>query len=346
MIWNTDISDGTTYQVYDCRVTSPHAPVLQAIEEANRNFLQAFRPEGYLVDRYPLLRLLPKAISPWRRLADKWFRHEMGIYDEHYRRVLRLVQQGQAPTCIATDVIENRTESGLSHAEAAFTTGSMLAAGSDSTAMTLSCLTMAACLYPDAVQRARREIDDVVGLDRLPSFADVDRMPYCQAFVQEVLRWRPFTPGGTPHYAQKDDVYRGWRIPKGTTVMANLWSIHNDEAFWHRPMDMLPERHLGESGQESEPWPSTRRVFTFGFGRRICPGRQLATLNLSMTSVLLLWAFDFGHAVDKEGKRIDIDPNAFTDGLASHPLPFRCAITPRSDRVKVLIEQQYERDRD
>ena len=325
--------------VFNCRISSPDDMVLQEIAQANANFLQAFRPEGYLIDRYPILRHLPTPLSPWKRTGKKWFEHEFGIYNRYYQTVLRQVKEGTAAPCIARDVIENREASGLTHREAAYTTGSMIGAGSDSTAMTLSCFTMAACLYPEVARRAQQEIDAVVGQDQLPTVAHLDQLPYCQALVQEVLRWRPFAPGGTPHYAQKADTYRGWHVPKGTTVMANLWSIHNDERFWDRPQDFNPERHLDSHAKAG--WPSSRRVFTFGFGRRICPGRQLAMQSLSLSTIVLLWAFDFGHALDANGSKVDIDPDAFQDGLASPPLPFRCKITARSDRVVSHIEQQY-----
>lgn len=44
-------------------------------------------------------------------------------------------------------------------------------------------------LFPEAQRKAQAEIDAVVGNDRLPGFADRDRLPYLNAVALEVLRW-------------------------------------------------------------------------------------------------------------------------------------------------------------
>lgn len=49
-------------------------------------------------------------------------------------------------------------------------------------------------LYPEVAQKAQAEIDAVVGQDRLPSFADRERLPYINALVLEVMRWYSVTP--------------------------------------------------------------------------------------------------------------------------------------------------------
>jgi cytochrome P450 len=51
-------------------------------------------------------------------------------------------------------------------------------------------------LYPDVQTRSRAEIDSVVGRDRLPTFEDRASLPYVDAVVREVLRWRPIGPLG------------------------------------------------------------------------------------------------------------------------------------------------------
>ena len=56
-------------------------------------------------------------------------------------------------------------------------------------------------LHPEVMRRAQAEIDAVIGRDRLPTFDDADRLPYIDALMCEVLRWRPVTPlGERPRY--------------------------------------------------------------------------------------------------------------------------------------------------
>lgn len=55
---------------------------------------------------------------------------------------------------------------------------------------------LAMVLFPDAQQKAQDEIDTVIGLDRLPTFADRKSLPYVSALVYEILRWHPSIPLG------------------------------------------------------------------------------------------------------------------------------------------------------
>ena len=49
---------------------------------------------------------------------------------------------------------------------------------------------------PHVWKRAQAEIDAVVGIDRLPEFDDKPSLPYVDAVIREVLRWRPVFPLG------------------------------------------------------------------------------------------------------------------------------------------------------
>ena len=82
--------------------------------------------------------------------------------------------------------------------------------------------------FPNVLANAQKEIDAVVGPNRLPSYEDFDSLPYIQGIVNESLRYRPVAVlGGTPHKVTRDDVYEvqgegNWFIPDGATVFANL----------------------------------------------------------------------------------------------------------------------------
>jgi len=96
-------------------------------------------------------------------------------------------------------------------------------------------------IHPDVQRRAQAEIDRVVGKNRLPSIDDQQTLPFTMAVIKEVLRCAPAVPAGLhfssldwpyfsdiefiglPHRVTQDDVYQGFRIPKGTTVVANIW---------------------------------------------------------------------------------------------------------------------------
>lgn len=106
---------------------------------------------------------------------------------------------------------------------------------------TIQTFFLAMVLHPEIQQRAQKQLDDIVGADRLPEFKDIASLPYIEAMVKELLRWQPVTPLGmfdswkrdprlqflshpaSVHCTIEDDEYRGYFIPKGTLVYGNSW---------------------------------------------------------------------------------------------------------------------------
>jgi cytochrome P450 len=82
---------------------------------------------------------------------------------------------------------------------------------------------LAMALYPDVLRKAQEELDRVIGSERLPELSDMDELPYISALMKELLRWACPVPFGIPKRAMEDDVYRGYSIPAGATVIENIW---------------------------------------------------------------------------------------------------------------------------
>ena len=53
---------------------------------------------------------------------------------------------------------------------------------------------LAMVLYPDVLERAQAAVDAVVGPDRTPAFDELVNIPYIEALMKEVLRWRSVAP--------------------------------------------------------------------------------------------------------------------------------------------------------
>lgn len=79
--------------------------------------------------------------------------------------------------------------------------------------------------YPRVLKKAQAEIDAVVGRDRVPSFDDWDKLPYINCCVKECLRWRPVAVLGFPHCLLEDVQYEGYLLPKGSTILLNIWYL-------------------------------------------------------------------------------------------------------------------------
>ena len=67
----------------------------------------------------------------------------------------------------------------------------------------MSWFMLAMVTYPEAQKRAQEELDNVVGRDRMPTFADRDSLPFIQACVRESLRWKTVAPVGVPHVCEE-----------------------------------------------------------------------------------------------------------------------------------------------
>ena len=99
-------------------------------------------------------------------------------------------------------------------------------------------------------------------------------------------------------------------------------------------MAFRPERHLDTPDHKAEPDP---RNFIFGYGRRICPGRWVADNALFITIAQTLAVFDVTKPIDEKTGEV-IEPEVqFQPGAVSHPLPFKTAIKPRSEKHAELV---------
>ena len=121
-------------------------------------------------------------------------------------------------------------------------------------------------LNPQVMKKAQEELDRVVGKGELPDFSHKDNLPYIDALVKEVLRWGPPLPLSVPNRAMQNDVYRGYLIPAGTTVIQNVWAIFRNPEIYPDPETFNPDRFL-EDGKTNPlvPNPEDR---AFGAGRR------------------------------------------------------------------------------
>ncbi|TFK58390.1 cytochrome P450, partial [Pluteus cervinus] len=155
-------------------------------------------------------------------------------------------------------------------------------------------------LYPEVQRKAQSEIDAVIGNVRLPVCGDRDSLPYVNALVLEVFRWHSVAPGGVPHMAKEDASYKGHFIPKGSTILPNVWGMAHDPTVYHDPMVFNPDRFLSRPGYKPEPDP---RSIAFGFGRRICPGRVLADTSVFLSCAMALAVFNIS-AYKENGKPI------------------------------------------
>lgn len=71
------------------------------------------------------------------------------------------------------------------------------------------------------MRTAQKALDEVVGQDRLPTFADRQRLAYIEAAVLELMRSRLMLPSSIVRVVDAADKYQGFHIAKGTAVFSD-----------------------------------------------------------------------------------------------------------------------------
>ncbi|KAD6119719.1 hypothetical protein E3N88_10990 [Mikania micrantha] len=165
----------------------------------------------------------------------------------------------------------------------------ILAAGTDTSAISVEWALAELINHPNIMKKAVEEIDQVVGKNRLLNEKDIPNLPYLQAIVKESLRLHPTAPLILRSSTQDRNV-GGYHIPANTTTLVNVWSLGRDPIHWDQPLKFKPERFEGKQwdvrGQHFHLLP-------FGTGRRMCPGTSLGLLTVHITLGAMIQCFEW-----------------------------------------------------
>ncbi|KAI9448698.1 cytochrome P450 [Lactarius psammicola] len=290
---------------YGYDIKERHDRKLDAARQLAKLTSESALPGALLVNEIPLLRHIPEWLSWFSFKPFARFGYNLGqeVVYEPMRFAKESLLNGTAQPSLALECLrqtEQLSDPEREKAEEviAGTLGSMDAAGTDTTVAAILSLLIAVLLNPDVQTRAQHELDAVTGRERLPTFEDRPRLPFVAAMCKEVLRWRPTVPLSIPHATIKDDIYDGFFIPKGAVVIANTWRILHDPAVYPEPDAFKPERFLDKEGKfRDDPILSS----TFGYGRRICPGRHFAEMTIFIVAASLLSVFNIEKGRDAGG---------------------------------------------
>ncbi|KAF7790516.1 hypothetical protein EIP86_001472 [Pleurotus ostreatoroseus] len=315
--------------IYDWPRDDPRTEaVIERVYDIAHRQASAAIPGNYLVEIFPSMIHLPEWLAKWKREGRAWFKKDSEMFVGMMKNVEDKINTSVVDSCLAADLIHGRAKHDLNETQTAWLAGLMFLAGSETTSSTVSTALMAFVLHPEVVRKAQAQLDVVVGRDRLPTFNDRMQLPYIEAIVKEVLRWRPSAPIGVPRRASQDDWYKGYFIPKGeSSVEAIIRSINRDPKFFPYDADTFrPERYLNEDGELEDILPDSHGYghLSFGSGRRICAGKDLAVQMLFISLATILWAFDIEKAVDARGDPITPlhgDPDLVDNGIVVYVEP-------------------------
>jgi cytochrome P450 family 138 len=248
--------------------------ILRAVfgaEGARLHELEALLPpwteQGQHLSRFPQIQRDLGRLSPWGRFLRLRAKVD-AILDTLIEDAKRDPALPDRPDVLALMVQARRDDgSALANAEIRDQLVTMLAAGHETTAHTLSW----------AVERLRRNAQV---LDRLVDEVDAGGKAYREATIWEVQRMRPVISFAGRHTMKPFEV-GGYRIPKGRLIGLSAGLTHYDPDLFARPDRFEPERFL-------DARPGTYSWIPFGGGRRRCIGASFAHMELDVVLRVIL----------------------------------------------------------
>ena len=175
----------------------------------------------------------------------------------------------------------------------------MLLAGHDTTALTLTFTWYLLSQHPERRERVYEEVDDI---DGHPTIDDVREFEYIEWVIDEAMRLYP------PVYALFREATEnvellGYDVPEGSMVMLSQWAVHRSPDHWDDPEQFRPER-----------WADTDRqrfaYFPFGGGPRHCIGKNLAKLEAQIILAMVADEYELSYT----GPELELRPT-----LTLHP---------------------------
>jgi cytochrome P450 len=169
----------------------------------------------------------------------------------------------------------------------------MLLAGHDTTALTLTYAWYLLSQHPEAAARVHEELDRVCG-GATPTMAHVRQFDYVERVLQEAMRLYP------PVYVifrepQVDVRLGGYRVPEGAAVMLPQWVVHRSPRWYDDPEAFDPDRWLPDRRAERPRFS----YFPFGGGPRHCIGKHLSMLEAQLILGTVAQRYELDYVRDR-----------------------------------------------
>jgi cytochrome P450 len=159
----------------------------------------------------------------------------------------------------------------------------MLLAGHDTTALTLTYAFHQIGQRPDVLERLHEEVDAVLDEGEAPGMSDLRDLSYTEQVLKETMRVLP--PVYTLFRQPNVDVrLSGYRVPADSLLMVPQWVLHRHPDYWEDPETFDPDRWTPERVRERHPYA----YFPFGAGPRSCIGRQFSLVEAKIIMSMVL----------------------------------------------------------
>ncbi|KAL4600053.1 hypothetical protein ACB092_11G170300 [Castanea dentata] len=189
----------------------------------------------------------------------------------------------------------------------------LLIAGTDTSAVTLEWAMSNLLNHSQVLKKARIELDNQIGQEKLLNELDVSKLHYLQNIISEILRLHPVVPLLLPHMSSEDCTIGGYNVPRETMVLVNVWSIHRDPNIWHDATSFKPER-------------------------RACPGASLAQRTMGLTLGSLIQCFEWERISEEEVDMVEGNGLTLPKAVA---LEAMCKARPIITKALSMTEDEF-----
>jgi hypothetical protein len=180
----------------------------------------------------------------------------------------------------------------------------LLFAGQDTSAATLSWTLHLLSLHPDKQERVVKELRSVLGDDRNKAVSKsmISQMPYLDAVIKESMRLYPVAPfivrmlttdiaipNDETHALNNNGSKKTITLPATTFACIWIYALHRNPQLWDRPNEFLPERWIDPQLRSRDLGQVEYGAYMpFAIGPRNCLGQPLAQVILRIALARIL----------------------------------------------------------
>ncbi|KAJ8655157.1 hypothetical protein O0I10_009192 [Lichtheimia ornata] len=318
---------------FGTRVTSEEDPLFQKMDSFINEVLLLGGPYHDVGSIFPALSFVDTLLG--RNNTFERFVKERR--DPLFNPLINNAAQGERD-CLVKRLVEDKGKYDLDDDDIMVTACDLIIGGTDTTAATLGWMLAILVHHPDVCKRLSHEVDAFISEHkRYPVFSERLELPYFNAVQKECMRYRPTTHFVFFHKIDKDIESHGYIFPKGSVVYPVIYAIHSDNEVYPDADKFIPERFFGDEktmAASANCKHGERDHFTFGFGRRVCPGIHLSEVEMFNVLVRIFARCTLEPALDDQGKPVMPDLDAPRDGgIIILPPHFHVRFLPRADAL-------------
>ena len=173
-----------------------------------------------------------------------------------------------------------------------------IVAGSDTVATAVNAVLNFTVRDPRVYKKLMEEMVSI-NAEQSTHYKESRKLPYLTAVIAESMRLFPSVGFPLERIVPQGGlkIPDGRIVPQGTIVAMNAWVLHHQPVFGHDTDTFRPERWF--KGEDENEEMANERIkqmraatFVFGYGRRVCIGKELALMEIYLFVARVLRSFE------------------------------------------------------